>query len=302
MNESCHTYEWVMSHIWMSHVTHMNESCHEWIRHVGTHLNICAVLSELKCEWVMSYIWMSHVTNMNESCHVWTKHTPLHLHYPLRPTHCNNTLQQHTATTHCNNTLQQHTATTHCNNTLQQHTSALSTWTAYISHATHMNESCHTYEWVMSHIWMSHVTYEWGMPARTSTPALSSQSSSTSHVTHMNESCHTCEWVMSHIWMSHVTHMNEACRHALFVSCLFPHIFAHVSFTRLFSHISRSLLTHFLRPTSYVCGKGHFHTPLFYTSLSTYIFFFRLQTLSTFIKHCRHIFPGKDSLFPLLWI
>jgi len=26
--------------------------------------------------------------------------------------HCNNTLQQHTATTHCNNTLQQHTATT----------------------------------------------------------------------------------------------------------------------------------------------------------------------------------------------
>jgi len=28
MNESRHTYEWVTSHIWMSHVTHMNESCH----------------------------------------------------------------------------------------------------------------------------------------------------------------------------------------------------------------------------------------------------------------------------------
>jgi len=29
----CHVYEWVMSHIWMSHVTHMNESCHtyEWV-------------------------------------------------------------------------------------------------------------------------------------------------------------------------------------------------------------------------------------------------------------------------------
>ena len=27
MNESYHTYEWVMSHIWISHVTHMNESC-----------------------------------------------------------------------------------------------------------------------------------------------------------------------------------------------------------------------------------------------------------------------------------
>ena len=51
---------------------------------------------------------------------------------------------------------------------------------------TQMNESCHTYEWVMPHIWMSHIT-------------------------HMNESCHTYEWVMSHIWMSPVTHMNESC-------------------------------------------------------------------------------------------
>jgi len=30
MNESCHTYEWVMSHVWMSHVTRMNESCHTY--------------------------------------------------------------------------------------------------------------------------------------------------------------------------------------------------------------------------------------------------------------------------------
>ena len=56
----------------------------------------------------------------------------------------------------------------------------------WMSRVTHMNESCHTYEWVTSHIWMSHVTL-------------------------MNESCHTYEWVMSHIWMSHVTHMNESC-------------------------------------------------------------------------------------------
>jgi len=27
MSESCHTYEWVMSHIWVSHVTHASESC-----------------------------------------------------------------------------------------------------------------------------------------------------------------------------------------------------------------------------------------------------------------------------------
>jgi len=53
-NESCQTYEWVMSHIVVSHVTHMNYS-------------ICAyggVMSHINewChayEWVMSYIWRS---------------------------------------------------------------------------------------------------------------------------------------------------------------------------------------------------------------------------------------------------
>ena len=47
---TCHEYEWVMSRVWMSHVTHTNESCYAY-------------------EWVMSHIWMSHVTHMNESCH-----------------------------------------------------------------------------------------------------------------------------------------------------------------------------------------------------------------------------------------
>ena len=45
-----HTCEWVMSHIWMSHITHVNESYHT-------------------CEWVISRMWMSHITHMNESCH-----------------------------------------------------------------------------------------------------------------------------------------------------------------------------------------------------------------------------------------
>jgi len=53
-------------------------------------------------------------------------------------------------------------------------------------HVTHMNESCHTHEWVTSHMWMRHVTL-------------------------MNEARHTHEWGMSHTWMRHVTHMNEAC-------------------------------------------------------------------------------------------
>ena len=38
---SCPKSQWVMSHIWMSHVTHMNESCHTY-------------------EWVMSHIHLTH--------------------------------------------------------------------------------------------------------------------------------------------------------------------------------------------------------------------------------------------------
>jgi len=122
MNKSCHTFQWVMSHISMSHVTHINESCHTyewvmshtWLSHV-THMNeSCHTY-----EWVMSHMWMSHVTHINESCHT----------YEWVVSHL------------------------------------------WMSHVTHINESCHTYEWVMSHIWMSHVThmneschtYEWVM-------------------------------------------------------------------------------------------------------------------------------------------
>jgi len=87
-------------------------------------------------------------------------------------------------------------------------------WT---SHVTHMNESCHIYEWVMSHTWMSHVTYEWVMSHIWM-----------SHVTHMNESCYIYEWVMSHIWMSRVTHMNVLCH----------------TYERVMSHIWTSHVTH----------------------------------------------------------
>ena len=38
MGESCRMYESVMSHIWVSHVTHMDESCHTWVSHV-THVS-----------------------------------------------------------------------------------------------------------------------------------------------------------------------------------------------------------------------------------------------------------------------
>jgi len=74
-----------------------------------------------------------------------------------------------------------------------------------------MNGSCHTYEWVMSHIWMSHVT-------------------------HMNEPCHTYEWVMSHIWTSHATHMNESCH-------TYERVMSHISMSHV-THVNGSCHTH----------------------------------------------------------
>jgi len=97
-----------------------------------------------------------------------------------------------------------------------------------VSHVTHMSESCHTYEWVMSHIWVSHVThmseschtYEWVMSLHCYTIPLTA-----STVTHLlaNESCHTYEWVMSH-----VTHLfaNESCHTYERIMSHVTHLFA----------------------------------------------------------------------------
>ena len=50
MNESCHTHVWGMSHIWMSHVTRIKESSTE----------SCV----LGCSAIMSKVWMSDLTHL----------------------------------------------------------------------------------------------------------------------------------------------------------------------------------------------------------------------------------------------
>ena len=118
-------------------------------------------------EWVMSHIWTSHmwmsyVTYMNEShvnelCHIYERVT--------------------------------------CECIWTSHM-----WMSYVSY---MNESqlcmrpitimiawCHTYEWVMYHMWMSRIPY-------------------------VRESCHNYECVVVHIWMAcmHTTTLQHAATH-----------------------------------------------------------------------------------------
>jgi len=96
MNESCYTYEWVMSHVWMNHGAHLNESSHI-------------------CEWVISHMWMGHVKYMNV-CSALTN------------------LKGHTFMGYLTN------------ESFMSH--------KVISHVAHTNNSCHIYAWVISHICM----------------------------------------------------------------------------------------------------------------------------------------------------
>ena len=157
MNESCHTYEWmacysclshqilnisrtqwVMLPVWMSHVTHMNESCHTY-------------------EWVMSHVWMSRVTRMNESCHTY-EWVACYFVWVIkigwqRPIGCLK-LQVifRKKAINCRALLWKMT----CKDKASYGSSPPCTvyLTNSMSHVTHMNEACHTYIWVMSHIWM----------------------------------------------------------------------------------------------------------------------------------------------------
>jgi len=170
-NESCHTYEWVMPHAILhepchilcigelSHVTHMNEPCYtdEWVMPQAIFNKPCHTYQR-----AMSHIWMSHVIQIWKQSLEGRKHI-------LR--------------------------------------------IGELSHVSHMNEPCHTYERVMSHVRMSHVIQilKEGLKHILCIGALSMLCiGALSHVTHMNESCHTYEWVTSHMWTSHVIRMNES--------------------------------------------------------------------------------------------
>jgi len=134
MNVSHHTYEWVMSHIGMSHVPRINESCHTY---ECSSIRLLWVISHiwetrLTYEWVMSPIWMSHVPHVNESClpmpHMWIqRHLAPASHVPRMNESCH---------------------------TYEWVTSHLQT-----IHVTHVNESCHICKRVLFHKRRGHVTH-----------------------------------------------------------------------------------------------------------------------------------------------
>jgi len=180
----------LMSHMGMSHITHMNQSCHMYecvMSHTDQNVG-CLYISarththartHTNKRIYMLHIWMRRVTHMDESCHtyrwvishVWMSHV----------THTNESWHTQIKIVACRSTLGARTHThTHTHTHMQ---------------ASYMNESCHTYEWgCHAHEWGCH-TYEWAM----SHTCFTHEYIITwmSHVIHMNASCHTYEYVMT---------------------------------------------------------------------------------------------------------
>ena len=145
-----------------------------------------------------------------------------------------------------------------------------------MSHVTHMNESCHTHEWVMSHIWMSHVT-------------------------HMNESCHTHEWVMSHTWMSHVTHINESCHtHEWVMSHTWMNMWLGqvANIVHMFEHapfIHEDVQNYGCQPLAYWCVYMYISK---HVSICLRVYPYILYVYESYIGREFAIFPQKRLVFP----
>jgi len=138
-----------LAFIWMSHDTHMNESCmsHTWVSRVA-HINE----SRHTCEYVMAHVWLTHyLLTSKMSCiyvcvsHIWMRQ---YLNKSSWDTHhtCEWVWMSHG--THIN---EFHLGKSHVNQTYEWVQSHV--WT---SRGTHMNESRHTCDWVMAHTWRRH--------------------------------------------------------------------------------------------------------------------------------------------------
>jgi len=172
-----------MAHVWTSHITLVYKSCP--MSHVA-HMN------ESYCtyEWVMSQIglcWMSYMALLDgRPRHPWMWHvTPWMWHVQCVTSHMSMSHIAHTNESCRTNGSGCCSSTTLVNescHTYHRVTSRLS-----MSHVAH-NESCCTYEWVMSHIRISHFAQM--------IPGVAVHD--------------TCQSVMLHVSTSHVTPTNES--------------------------------------------------------------------------------------------
>jgi len=215
MNELCRTHNLVMSHVWMGHVTRMNQTCVDLCQ--VDLLRVVRVINECMNWWCDTY---------EPSC------VPVPKWYSWPPTHCGPCARVSltwAATPHtshiymsCSNMAHptcagglceirmddvRHENVFCCNWLELQHTSNYHsfvgvmslTWAATHSCNTQLQHTsatriCNTH---LQHTSATHMSLTWAATPHTPHVRMSS-----------NEAHHTCAWVTSGIWMRHVTHIN----------------------------------------------------------------------------------------------
>ena len=201
-----------MEHIWMSHVTHVNQTWQTASSESSTHMLARMNTSWHTCEWVMAPMWKSHDKHVNRTwqaarlrirararSHMWMNHgTRMNVSW---------------------NTCERVMANMWIKPDRQQ-VRIRAPATARFSHPDRVlsfdicNTSWHIYEWdnvtcllssclscrITSHLWFSHITHM--IESYQVSPVLMY----VMYITLMIQSCHTYDSVMSH------THaMNAAC-------------------------------------------------------------------------------------------
>jgi len=174
---TCYAQEWVMSHMWMSHVAHVNESCRT-------------------CEWVMS-VWMSHVAHANESyrrCE-WVKSCVTNSFIYATLIHMCDACMLHARMSRT------YEWVSHISLKIKRcmlHDPCIE-WQVRISRA--------RATWLsVSHTWESHIISVAHVNDVRFSCVWHTQSCCT---------CYAQEWVMPHMWMSHVARVNESCSNVM---------------------------------------------------------------------------------------
>jgi len=238
-----------MSHIWMSHVTHMNESCQ------SVHVHECGSRHTRKCKRNTCMIpsFFAFLFSAFSLCTIFCGFfvfapvfSVLSVFFFLVFSFVlwifTSAVSVFSAQGEMSRTWMSHvswhiTWMSHATHTREDEKRGFwaqrDTRHVRIDHVTWRNESCHTYQWVVSHLWMSPVSHTREDGKRVCSAQGDMSHVCMSHVTCMNESCHMHEWDLPSIWMSHVTHVLED---RTYMS----------SAQRDMSHTSTSNLTHFL--------------------------------------------------------
>jgi len=192
MNESCPTYEgvmshvWiVMSHVWMSHVKCMNESCPTYER-------------------VMSHEWLCYIARSNVSCHTCERNAYCNTHTICVPRHpCTATHTQYVHATHTATHTQyvQHTHNMYCNThtictRMTRHACTLTSQRQLCADSlslTHTRTRTHTHTYCNTHTLRTHTC------THTCTHAC----------THACTHTHTLQQILQH---THITHKGGEAR------------------------------------------------------------------------------------------